>query len=89
MFFIGGLTNVIKVFKMQQMNGMRLEKLRGGAHERLVNAREGQLPLIMERQPINTHHNQPHEETTKVANLPPLPPLPTPYKDVLIGQNRS
>ncbi|KAJ1395741.1 hypothetical protein SESBI_33085 [Sesbania bispinosa] len=79
MFFVGGLTNLIKVFKMQQMNGMRLEKLRGGAQERLVSAREGHVPLILEHQPIN------HQvEETKV-NLP----LPTPYKDVLIGQTRS
>ncbi|TKY74124.1 polypyrimidine tract-binding protein [Spatholobus suberectus] len=79
MFFIGGLTNLIKVFKMQQMNGMRLEKLRGGAHERLVCARDGQVPLIMEHQTISL---QPPE--TKVTL-----PLPTPYKDVLIGQTRS
>ncbi|KAJ1377123.1 hypothetical protein SESBI_49216 [Sesbania bispinosa] len=79
MFFVGGLTNLIKVFKMQQMNGMRLEKLRGGAQERLVSAREGHVPLILEHQPIS------HQvEETKV-NLP----LPTPYKDVLIGQTRS
>ncbi|RDX70645.1 Polypyrimidine tract-binding protein-like 2, partial [Mucuna pruriens] len=74
MFFIGGLTNLIKVFKMQQMNGMRLEKLRGGAHERLVSAREGQVPLIMEHQTIT-----PQPQETKI-NLP----LPTPYKDALI-----
>ncbi|XP_027337197.1 uncharacterized protein LOC113850870 [Abrus precatorius] len=80
MFLVGGLTNLIKVFKMQQMNGMRLEKLRGGAHERLVSAREGQVPLIMEHQKMITH--QPQE--TKVT----LPP-PTPYKDVLIGQTKS
>ncbi|KAE9603989.1 hypothetical protein Lal_00001773 [Lupinus albus] len=80
-FLIGGLTNVIKVFKMQQMNGVRLEKLRGGAHERLVNAREGQVPLILE------HHHQTRShpvEETKVTL-----PVPTPYKDVLIGQTGS
>ncbi|KAF5947560.1 hypothetical protein HYC85_013517 [Camellia sinensis] len=42
LFFVGGLANVVKVFKMQQTDGMRLEKLRGGAQERLVQAREGQ-----------------------------------------------
>ncbi|KAK7351020.1 hypothetical protein VNO77_10143 [Canavalia gladiata] len=79
MLFMGGLTNLIKVFKMQQMNGIRLEKLRGGAHERLESAREGQIPLIMEHQTLS---HQPQD--TKV-NLP----LPTPYKDVLIGQTKS
>lgn len=78
-FFIGGLTNVIKVFKMQQMNGLRLEKLRGGAHERLVSAREGQVPLILEHQTRSI----PAEDTEVTI------PLPTPYKDVLIGQTRS
>ncbi|KAK7282612.1 hypothetical protein RIF29_11527 [Crotalaria pallida] len=83
-FLIGGLTNVIKVFKMQQMNGLRLEKLRGGAHERLVNAREGQIPLILEH---HHHHHQARShpvEETKVTL-----PVPTPYKDVLIGQTLS
>ncbi|KAG4392928.1 hypothetical protein AAZX31_04G218700 [Glycine max] len=80
MFFIGGLTNLIKVFKMQQMNGIRLEKLRGEAHERLLSAREAQIPLIMEHQTNISH--QPQE--TKVTL-----PLPTPYKDVLIGQTKS
>ncbi|XP_027903072.1 uncharacterized protein LOC114163146 isoform X2 [Vigna unguiculata] len=42
LLLIGGLTNLIKVFKMQQMNGIRLEKLRGGAHERL-----GELSLLL------------------------------------------
>lgn len=48
MFLIGGLINVLKVFKMQQMNESRLEKLRGGALERLVGEREGRIPLILE-----------------------------------------
>ncbi|KAK7311462.1 hypothetical protein RJT34_09617 [Clitoria ternatea] len=81
MFFIGGLTNLIKVFKMQQMNGMRLEKLRGGAHERLLNAREGRVPLILDLEQQTISH-QPQE--TK-----PTLPVPTPYKDVLIGQTKS
>lgn len=40
--------NVVKVFKTQQINGMRLEKLRGGAQEwlRLRQRREGHAPLI-------------------------------------------
>ncbi|CAA6661045.1 unnamed protein product [Spirodela intermedia] len=47
-FLLGGLFNVVKVFKMQQMDGIRLEKLRGGAQERLITEREGQVPLILE-----------------------------------------
>ncbi|GAU48056.1 hypothetical protein TSUD_377300 [Trifolium subterraneum] len=89
LFFIGGLTNVIKVFKMQQMNGMmRLEKLRGGAQERLVSAREGRVPLILDHhQPIINHQtkiNRQLPEETKVDI-----PLPTPYKDVLVGVGQT
>ncbi|XP_014522397.1 uncharacterized protein LOC106778908 [Vigna radiata var. radiata] len=81
MLLIGGLTNLIKVFKMQQMNGIRLEKLRGGAHERLVCSREGHVPLIIERQTLS---HEPQE--TKVTLPIPMPaPASTPYKDVLIG----
>jgi hypothetical protein len=49
MFFIGGLTNVVKVFEMQQIDGLRLEKLQGGAQERLVRERECQAPLVLQR----------------------------------------
>lgn len=66
---------------MQQMNGMRLEKLRGGAHERLVTAREGRVPLILESQSPRSHHQA---QETKVTL-----PIPTPYKDVLIGHTGS
>ncbi|KAB1204989.1 hypothetical protein CJ030_MR7G015177 [Morella rubra] len=38
------------VFKMQQTDGLRLEKLRGGAQERLMQAREDQIPLVLEDQ---------------------------------------
>jgi hypothetical protein len=48
--FIGGLANVVKVFKMQQIDGLRLEKLRGGAQERLIREREGHSPLILEEE---------------------------------------
>ncbi|XP_010913877.1 uncharacterized protein [Elaeis guineensis] len=48
LFLIGGILNVVKVFKMQQADGLRLEKLRGGAQERLVRDREGRVPLILE-----------------------------------------
>ncbi|EHA8591314.1 hypothetical protein COCNU_scaffold042756G000010 [Cocos nucifera] len=48
LFLIGGILNVVKVFKMQQVDGLRLEKLRGGAQERLIRVREGRIPLILE-----------------------------------------
>ncbi|GKV31294.1 hypothetical protein SLEP1_g40001 [Rubroshorea leprosula] len=77
LFFMGGFTNVIKVFKMQQINVLRLEKLRGGAQERLIQEREGQVPLI------------PDEERRKIeaeaARTLAAPKPPTPYKDVLLG----
>ncbi|KAM7268875.1 hypothetical protein ACFE04_011041 [Oxalis oulophora] len=83
MFFIGGLTNVVKVFKMQQLDGgLRLEKLRGGAHERLIQAREGELPLILEENRRRRHQHHPVESTS-----PPIVPVATPYKDVLIGHS--
>ncbi|KAG6521073.1 hypothetical protein ZIOFF_018139 [Zingiber officinale] len=47
LFMVGGLMNVIKVFKMQQMDGLRLEKLRGSAYERLSKGREDRLTLIL------------------------------------------
>ena len=75
MFFIGGLTNVVKVFKMQQMNGLRLEKLRGGAEDRLIQGREGHVPLIIEEQ-----RRKMEDEEVKAAAAP------TPYKDVLLGR---
>ncbi|KAJ0989323.1 hypothetical protein J5N97_007679 [Dioscorea zingiberensis] len=78
LFLVGGLMNVVKVFKMQQMDGLRLEKLRGGAQERLSREREGRIPLILEE---STRRKKPlpsHEETRSV-------PVPTPYKDVLLG----
>lgn len=78
LLFTGGLTNVVKVFKMQQIDGLRLEKLRGGAQERLMQQREGQLPLIAEEQ----RRRQIVIEETKAAAVP----VPTPYKDVLIGR---
>ncbi|KAF8379677.1 hypothetical protein HHK36_029121 [Tetracentron sinense] len=77
LFLIGGLTNVVKVFKMQQMDGMRLEKLRGRAQERLSQEREGHVPLIFEEQ---RRRRKQTEEAKPVA-------VPTPYKDVLVGQS--
>ncbi|RWW37134.1 hypothetical protein BHE74_00057795 [Ensete ventricosum] len=46
LFLVGGLTNVAKVFKMQQRDGLRLEKLRGSAQERLFRDREGRFPIL-------------------------------------------
>lgn len=77
MFFIGGIANVVKVFKMQQIDGVRLEKLRGGAQERLICEREGQVPLIIEEQ--RRRKRQAEEGSSKAAAA-------TPYKDVLVGQ---
>ncbi|WCJ36801.1 hypothetical protein M5689_017979 [Euphorbia peplus] len=81
MLFIGGVTNVVKVFKMQQIDGLRLEKLRGGAHEHLIREREGLMPLI------------PGEEERRrkmiieeIRSVPTTTPTPTPYKDVLLSQ---
>ncbi|EAY85254.1 hypothetical protein OsI_06627 [Oryza sativa Indica Group] len=48
LFVAAGLMNLLKVFKMQQMDGRGLEKLRGGAQERLNREREGKVPLILE-----------------------------------------
>ncbi|OVA01939.1 hypothetical protein BVC80_9079g80 [Macleaya cordata] len=81
LFFIGGLTNVVKVFKMQQMDGIRLEKLHGGAQERLNMEREGQVPLILEEQ---RRRKKQIEEARQAAAAAPIP---TPYKDVLISRS--
>ncbi|KAB2596786.1 polypyrimidine tract-binding protein-like protein 2 [Pyrus ussuriensis x Pyrus communis] len=88
-FLIGGLANVVKVFKMQQMgDGLRLEKLRGGAQERLVHEREGQVPLILEDQ--RRRSSVRHDDEHHLHHVEPNPnvaaePAPTPYKDVLVG----
>ncbi|XP_039123672.1 uncharacterized protein LOC120260309 isoform X1 [Dioscorea cayenensis subsp. rotundata] len=91
LFIVGGLMNVVKVFKMQQMDGLGLEKLRGGAQERLSRNREGRIPLILEE---NTRRKKPvvhpREETRPVpvpvpVQAPAPLPVPTPYKDVLLS----
>ncbi|KAI3955061.1 hypothetical protein MKW98_005064 [Papaver atlanticum] len=74
--FVGGLTNVAKVFKMQQMEGVRLEKLRGGAQERLNRDREGQVPLILEDQ-------RRRKIQIEEARQPPV--VQTSYKDALVS----
>lgn len=81
LFFIGGLANVIKVFKMQQIDGLRLEKLRGGAHGLLIHEREGRVPLILED---NQRRRIRQVEEVKVS---PASPVSTPYKDVLVGRS--
>lgn len=68
--------NLVKVFKMQQMDGMRLEKLRGGAQERLSKDREGQVPLISEDQRRRKAFEEPPSRSF---------PVPTPYKDALLS----
>ncbi|KAL9225377.1 hypothetical protein vseg_001312 [Gypsophila vaccaria] len=83
LLFIGGITNVVKVFKMQQIDGLRLEKLRGGAQERLVRAREGQVPLIIEDNLSSRKRHVPAPTPTEAR----LNVGPTPYKDVLVGNN--
>ncbi|KAL8095779.1 uncharacterized protein LOC141689401 [Apium graveolens] len=78
LFFVGGLANVIKVFKMQQVvDGLRLEKLRRGAQERLADEREARVPLILEEQGRRKRNNVEVQHTTT--------PNPTPYRDVLVG----
>ncbi|XP_075494361.1 uncharacterized protein LOC142531961 [Primulina tabacum] len=66
LLFLGGVANVLKVFEMQHGSEPRLEKLRGGAQDRLVRIREGQVPLIGEEQqrqhrPIARDEGQPRE----------------------------
>ncbi|KAK3219435.1 hypothetical protein Dsin_013405 [Dipteronia sinensis] len=87
LFLIGGLTNVVKVFKMQQVDGLRLEKLRGGAQERLIQEREGCVPLIMEEERRRKRPPQPAAAASVlVEEQTIIEPIPTPYKDVLVGQ---
>lgn len=81
LLFIGGLTNVVKVFKMQQIDGLRLEKLRGGAQEVLVQIREGHAPLIVEE----WQRRRPQVEGSQSAAVSE-PYKETPYKDALIGE---
>ncbi|XAR71658.1 hypothetical protein NMG60_11018038 [Bertholletia excelsa] len=70
LFFIGGLANLVKVFKMQQIGEMRLEKLRGGAQERLVEEWESRVPFILEergrRQKDTGEHQALHKDVPVV-----------------------
>lgn len=90
--------NVAKVFKMQQMSGLRLEKLRGGAQDRLMQEREGQMPLLIEEQrrrrksPVEEGQmplvieEQRQRRKSPVEETASTTVAPTPYKDVLVGQ---
>lgn len=70
--------NVVKVFKMQQRSGVRLERLRGGARERISGGREGQDPLLEE---------QHHEIAAKTKAGRDFTTSSTPYKDVLLAHS--
>jgi hypothetical protein len=48
LWLAAALLNVHKVFMMHQSDALRLEKLRGGAQERLSRDREGRVPLNWE-----------------------------------------
>ncbi|KAF4380456.1 hypothetical protein F8388_024749 [Cannabis sativa] len=92
---IGGLMNVVKVFHMQSSSDggrIRLEKLRGGAQERLFQERDGQVPLILEEEEDRQSHRRRRRQTSPRDNgqpkiiFPPSPvPVPTPYKDILLA----
>ncbi|KAG6391591.1 hypothetical protein SASPL_149347 [Salvia splendens] len=85
--FIGAIVNVVKVFKMQQHNRMRLEKLRGGAQERLNELREGHMPLVSEdsRRRRKSDAQRSSNETAGDLEKGRAMKLPTPYKDVLLS----
>jgi hypothetical protein len=48
LWLAAALLNGLKVFMMHQSDGLRLEKLRGGAQERLSRDLEGRVPLNWE-----------------------------------------
>ncbi|KAL6541524.1 hypothetical protein OROGR_011010 [Orobanche gracilis] len=85
--FIGAISNVVKVFKMQQLNESRLEKLRGGAQERLARIRdEGHVPLIVEEDRRRREGERRRSAVADVDEGRYSTDVPTPYKDVLVGQ---
>lgn len=75
------------------MDGLRLEKLRGGAHERLMQKREGRVPLIIEGQRRRKRPAAEEEAIAVAAGMATAPSIPAPasapYKDVLVGQPLS
>ena len=86
----GGLLNLLKVFKMKQMDGQGLEKLRGGAQERLSREREGKVPLILEGGRRRKHggnaDNTWPEAARQESRAAPVPPPPEgSYKEALVS----
>ncbi|OEL27707.1 hypothetical protein BAE44_0011275 [Dichanthelium oligosanthes] len=81
LFLAGGVLNLLKVFKTQQMGGRGLEKLRGGAQERLAMEREGKVPLILEHGGGGRRGTRDREPAVAV---PPPPPAGS-YKDALVS----
>lgn len=88
--------NVVKVFNFVQITGLRLEKLRGGAQDRLLEEREGYLPLVVEEERIrkmeayeasNRAKPRGHLVSEARAAEAVIESSPTPYKDVLVGQS--
>ncbi|CAH8342514.1 unnamed protein product [Eruca vesicaria subsp. sativa] len=96
--FVGGLMNVVKVFNFVQISGLRLEKLRGGAQDRLFEEREGYLPLVAEEERIRKMEADHASNRAKTRNQldskegagtaeAVMGSSQTPYKDVLLGQS--
>ncbi|RLN09880.1 uncharacterized protein C2845_PM11G18810 [Panicum miliaceum] len=81
LFLAGGVLNLLKVFKTQQMGGRGMEKLRGGAQERLAMEREGKVPLILEH---GGGRRGARDPAAAVAVPPPQPPHGS-YKDALVS----
>ncbi|KAF8676667.1 hypothetical protein HU200_046902 [Digitaria exilis] len=79
LFLAGGVLNLLKVFKTQQMGGRGMEKLRGGAQERLAMEREGKVPLILEHGGGGRRGNR-----EPPVMVPPPPPQGS-YKDALVS----
>jgi hypothetical protein len=87
LFLAGGLFNLLKVFKMQQMDGRGLEKLRGGAQERLSREREGKVPLILEegRRRNKGDETWPAAARHEPRAAPVAPPPEGSYKEALVS----
>ncbi|KAM0833026.1 hypothetical protein ACQ4PT_064521 [Festuca glaucescens] len=87
LFLAGGLLNLLKVFKMQQMDGRGLEKLRGGAQERLNREREGKVPLILEegRRRKQGDETWPAAARHEPRAAPVAPPPEGSYKEALVS----
>lgn len=58
---------------MQPMGGTGLERLRGGARERLAIEREGQVPLLEDQNQTDSRRR----------------PVRKPYKDVLVESSQA